>query len=119
MQEGVSIPVAGFTVTETSALTPLRHAAQMKMKSDAATFGCVFLDVNGPPLPDFILVRQSGRARRRNRRESASKKGMMNLAIKNSAKRLRESVSGDGTTSGELLATKISKSVVSHADELL
>ena len=41
LQEEESTPVEGFTVTETSALTPLRHAAQSKMtlKSDAATFG--------------------------------------------------------------------------------
>ena len=63
MQKDESTPVEGFTVTEMSALTPWRHAAQikMKLKSDAATIGCVFLDVDDPSLLDFILVNENAR----------------------------------------------------------
>ena len=52
--------------------------------------------------------------RQHNWREIAKKKGKMNLAIDNSTQE-----SGNVTTPGELLATKMSESVSSHADELL
>ena len=57
LQEDESAPVEGFTVTETSALTPFRQAAQSKMtlKSDAATFGRGFL--YDTSLPGFIRVK--------------------------------------------------------------
>ena len=57
LQKDESAPVEGFTVTATSALTPLRHAAQsnMVLKSDAATFGRGFL--YDTSLPGFIRVK--------------------------------------------------------------
>ncbi len=56
-QKDESAPVEGFTVTETSALTPFRHAAQsnMVLKSDAATFGRGFMYATS--LLGFIRVK--------------------------------------------------------------
>ena len=56
----------------------------------------------------------SEKAQWHNCRERAKKKGRMNLQMDNSTRE-----SGDGTTTGALLATKIPQSVVSNADGLL
>jgi len=93
--------------SETKEIGYEKMAAQDKMAVDKYS-GC------GDNEQQNVPNSTNEKEQQHNWREIAKKKGKINMAIDNSTQE-----SGNVTTPGELLATKMSESVSSHADELL